>query len=198
MNKIDHYGLIGIISLIIYKIKSPFYFSNSRLIRTPITLRGRKYIDCKKGLTTGVGCRIEAFKPISGKYSLRIGQNVQMNDYVHITAMNSVTIGDNTLLASKIYISDSTHGIYKKSVNQSSPNEPPVLREYSCESVSIGKNVWIGEFVSILPGVKVGDGVIIGSNSVVTKDLPQNTICVGNPSKPIKKFNFKENKWEKY
>ncbi|MNE30962.1 putative acetyltransferase [compost metagenome] len=51
--------------------------------------------------------------------------------------------------------------------------------------------------VSILPGVTIGRGTIIGANSVVTKDLPPNVIAVGSPAIPIKKYNFINDKWEK-
>lgn len=61
----------------------------------------------------------------------------------------------------------------------------------------IKKNVWIGEFVSILPGVTIGEGSIIGSMSVVNKDIPAHCIAVGSPAKVIKKFNLETNLWEK-
>ncbi len=57
-------------------------------------------------------------------------------------------------------------------------------------------NVWIGESVSVLPGVTIGQGAIIGANSVVSKNIPAYTIAVGSPAKPIKKFNFETTKWE--
>ena len=52
--------------------------------------------------------------------------------------------------------------------------------------VIIGKNVWIGDKVTILPNVKIGDGVVIGANSVVTKDIPPCSVVAGNPAKIIK------------
>jgi lipopolysaccharide O-acetyltransferase len=64
--------------------------------------------------------------------------------------------------------------------------------------VAIEDNVWLGEFVSVLPGVTIGKGSIVGANSVVSKNLPPYVIAVGTPAKPIKKFNFETNKWEKY
>ena len=53
--------------------------------------------------------------------------------------------------------------------------------------VTIGDNVWIGGSVTILPGVTIGDNVTIGAGSVVTKDIPSNSIAVGNPCKVVKK-----------
>jgi len=61
--------------------------------------------------------------------------------------------------------------------------------------VVIGDNVWIGEFVSILAGAIIGEGCIIGSNSVVTKEIPPYSIAVGCPAKVIKRYDFEEKKW---
>ena len=67
------------------------------------------------------------------------------------------------------------------------PVERNSRREWA-EPVSIGNNVWIGGSVTILPGVTIGDNVTIGAGSVVAKDIPSNSIAVGNPCKVIKKL----------
>jgi len=190
------YGFLGLLKIIFEKINTVLFFSNSRLIRLPIIIRGKKYIDFGYGLTTGVGCRFEAYRNLKSKKTLKIGNNVQINDYVHITAMANVTIGDNVLMASKIYISDCSHGFYNGGEVDSSPEQYPIDRSYNISEVIIEDNVWLGEFVSVLPGVKIGKGAIIGSNSVVTKDIPANTIAVGSPAKVIKKYNVETKKWE--
>lgn len=72
----------------------------------------------------------------------------------------------------------------------------PVLRqEYQAEfgaPVTIGDNVWIGANTSILPGVTIGDHVVIGAGSVVTKDIPANSLAVGNPCHVVRTFNKKD------
>ena len=190
------YGFFGLIKLSIQKIRTIIFFSSSRLIRFPIIIRGKKYIDFGSKLTTGEGCRFEAYNNQKSKKSLIFGKNIQLNDYVHITAMNNVVIGDNVLMASKIYISDCSHGFYTGEEMDSSPEQHPIDRIYNISEVIIEDNVWLGEFVSVLPGVTIGKGAIIGSNSVVTKDIPANTIAVGSPAKVIKKYNFETKKWE--
>ena len=104
----------------------------------------------------------------------------------------------NTILASKIYISDCSHGSYSGDENDSHPDSIPHDRPLSSKPVAIEDNVWLGEFVSVLPGVTIGKGSIVGANSVVSKSLPPYVIAVGTSAKPIKKFNFETNKWEKY
>lgn len=186
-----------IVYLIYCKLRGCFVFKNARLIRFPIDLRGKKYIKVSKGFTTGVGCRLEAY-PINGMKTLFFGDNFQMNDYVHITARESVIIGNNVLFASKIYISDCSHGSYSGNEFDSNPDTIPLDRLLLTKPVVINDNVWLGEFVSVLPGVTIGKGTIVGANSVVSKSLPPYVIAVGSPAKAIKKYNFKSQRWEKY
>lgn len=192
------YTLIQSFFLIIDVIKTKLMFKNARIIRSPSDFRGKKFITINTGFTTGRGCRLEAY-PISKnlKKVLVIGKNVEINDNVHITSMKNVSIGNNVLIASKVYISDCIHGSYKGDSNDSSPLIIPKNRTYSIKDVIIKDNVWIGEFVSILPGVTIGEGSIIGTMSVVTKSIPSNCIAVGSPAKVIKKFNFTTQRWEK-
>ncbi|WP_281298271.1 acetyltransferase [Flavobacterium limnophilum] len=148
------------------------------------------------GFTTGVGCRLEAY-PEYGNKVLYVGKNVQINDYVHITAREHVFIGNNVLMASKIYISDCSHGSYSGDSFDSDPTSNPIDRKLFSKSIIINDNVWLGEFVSVLKGVEIGEGTIVGANSVVSKSLPPYVIAVGIPARPIKKYNFETNRWEK-
>lgn len=189
-------GFIGTFHLFISLVYTKLRFYQARLIRLPFDIRNRKFIKIGKNFTAGVGNRLEAY-PSSDTIVLKIGDNVQMNDYVHITASQKVEIGNNVLMASKIYISDTIHGSYLGDQNDTHPSIPPNDRPLTFKEVVIQDNVWIGEFVSILPGVTIGFGAIIGANSVVTKDVEEYTIVAGIPAKGIKKFNFTTHKWEK-
>lgn len=180
-----------------FYIRTKFIFSKARLIRFPIDIRNKAQIKIDEGFTTGRYCRLEAYAR-GGVYALKIGKNVQINDFVHITAVESIVIEDNVLIASKVYISDSSHGSYKGDLNDSNPTIIPKDRLLVSKPIIIKENVWLGEFVSVLPGVTIGRGTIVGANSVVSKSLPEYVIAVGIPAKPIKKFNFQSQKWEKY
>lgn len=196
---ISTYGLIGSLKVFYFFLKTKIFFSKARLVRFPIDIRNKQNIDFGVNLTTGIGCRIECF-PINQTSDklLKFGKNVQINDYVHITAAYSVEIGNNVLMASKIYISDCSHGSYIGNSDDSDPRVAPADRNLTVKPVKIQDNVWLGEFVSVLPGVTIGEGTIVGANSVVSKSLPSYVIAVGSPAKPIKFYNFDTQKWEKY
>ena len=196
-SRIKQYGILGLIRLIFELFRTKLLFLNARIIRFPIDIRGKNFINVGKGLTTGRYCRIEAYPQNGKNVVITFGKNVQINDFVHITAMENVFIGNNVLLASKIYISDCSHGSYVGDENDSSPDTIAFKRKYMTCAVRIEDNVWIGESVSILPGVTVGKNAIIGANSVVTKNIPANCIAVGNPARVIKKYNFELKIWEK-
>lgn len=142
----------------------------------------------------GRSCRIDTSNNCK---SLVIGENARIGDYVHINADYSIEIGDNVLMASKIFISDANHGNYNGE-DQSAPDENPTIRKLFCSSVKIGNNVWIGENVIILPGTIIGDGCIVGANSVVNgKAFPSDCIIAGAPAKIVKKYNHNLKCWEK-
>lgn len=194
----NEYSFTDKLKLSINYIKTKFFYRRQRLIRFPFHIRGKSMVGFGNGLTTGVNCRIEAFIVDGDRNEkISIADNVQLNDYVHISAVKSVKIGNNVLMASHVYISDNSHGSYKGDREDTSPDIIPTKRPYYVAPVSIGDRVWIGEGVIILPGVTIGDGAIIGAHSIVNKDVPANSIAVGSPIKIIKQWNNKTKHWEK-
>lgn len=168
------------------------FFRPARLIRRPVYIRGRKGMAFGEGFTTGYRCRFELFGWQDG-VKLTLGKNCKLGDNVHIVASKQVTIGDDCLMASHIFISDTNHG-----GENDLPTTPPDSRELSSQPVSIGNCVWIGEGVCVLPGAKIGDGCIIGAHAVVKGEIPSYTVVVGAPAKPVKKYNFEKKMWERY
>ena len=188
------YGFLGSIRLALCLIYTKIFYPSARLIRLPFDIRNRRYISIGKGFTTGVGCRIEAY-PQSGKDKvLLFGDNIEINDYVHISAGEKIVIGNNVLIASKVFISDINHGNYT-GIDQDNPMSIPNSRALSTKSIEIKDNVWIGEGVCIMSGVTIGFGCIIGASSVVTKSIPDYCIAVGTPAKVIKRYDFEKNEW---
>lgn len=198
MNIFTKYGFAGTLYLIVCTIRTRLFYPKARLIRFPIDIRGKKFISLGAGFTTGRGCRIEALPEVPGTTTcIKIGTNVQINDYVHITGLKAVEIGNNVLIASKVYISDVSHGNYNGEELQADPGSIPADRLLIHKPIKIGNNVWIGEGVCILPGVTIGNGSIIGANAVVNKDIPSNSIVGGVPAKVLKVYNDQTLKWER-
>jgi len=196
-SKYDIYGFWGILRLGSYFVRTKLFFPSARLIRFPIEIRGRRYIDFGSQLTTGVGCRIQVIVLCHVQKIIRFGDNIEINDYVHIAGIKSIIIGNNVLIASKVFISDIQHGNYAGSEEHDPPQSAPNDRSLSAEPVVIEDNVWIGENVAILKGVTIGKGSIIGANSVVTKSIPDGSIATGIPAKVVKEYDEKTKKWVK-
>lgn len=123
------------------------------------------------------------------KPCLEIGKNCHFGDYLHITCANKLTVGDGCLTGKWVTISDNNHGTTDYEDLQKEPLERNL---HSKGPVIIGRNVWIGDKVTILSGVEIGDGVVIAANSVVTKSIPSYSVVAGIPAKIIENPNISE------
>lgn len=121
----SEYSLADKIKLAWFLLRTKLINPQIRIVRFPLYIRGKKYIDFGQNLSIGVGCRFDIYPSSLGGKTVKFGKNVQLNDYVHIVGMESITIGDNALMASQIFISDNSHGSYKGDKNDSAPNVAP-------------------------------------------------------------------------
>lgn len=197
--QLKDFGVVRLLSMGLDFVRTQVFYRPATFIFFPMDLRGRRHIKLGEGMTCGRGCRFEAYPPSHEGVVLTIGKNVQINDYVHITASESVVLEDRVLLASRIYISDTSHGDYASEVAgvQSHPDSTAKDRPLQTKPVLIKENAWLGEGVCVLPGVTIGRNVVVGANSVVTKDIPDNTIVAGNPARPIKQWDAASERWVK-
>ena len=108
---------------------------------------------------------------------IRVGKRFFANFNFTVLDEARVTIGDDCFIGPNVSIYTACHS--------TDPVERNTRREWA-EPVTIGDNVWIGGSVTILPGVTIGSNVTIGAGSVVTRDIPDNVVAVGNPCKVIK------------
>lgn len=152
------------------------------------SLTGAKYITIGNATIIGKNIVLSARKAFEGDIhvpEIKIGDGCSIGDDAHITAINKILIGNNVLTGKKILITDNSHG---ESALQYMDIAPATRPLYSKGVVIIEDNVWIGEKVSIMPGVRIGKGSIIGANSVVTKDIPPYSVAGGIPATIIKKI----------
>ncbi len=186
-----YYGIGETVKHGLFYLYTRIMWPKARMIRLPIYARTKKNIIYGRGLTTGYACRIAAVNTSK----IFIGNNVTMGDYVQIQSSNEIKIGDNVLIASRVYIGDSNHGFYSGD-NQTDPTISPNDRPLNSGKVNIGNNVWVGNGVTIVGNVTIGNGTVVGANSVVTKDLDSFSIYCGIPARKIKEWNPISHSWE--
>lgn len=167
------------------------FFKNAKIIRLPFYRTKLGSFKYGKRLSIGPNAIIDI---VNSKGILIIGDRFNAYHRLHIGVMESVSIGDDVLIASNVYISDCSHGWYKGSI-QSDPKIAPNERPLMAAPIHIGNKVWIGEGAMILPGVCIGDGAIIGAGAIVSKNIEAYSIAVGNPAKVIKVYDFVTSQW---
>jgi acetyltransferase-like isoleucine patch superfamily enzyme len=110
----------------------------------------------------------------NGSGEIVIGDYCVLSPGVRIRSASSVRIGDNCMLAERCYVTDADwHDVYHR------------IYPGKTSPVRIGNNVWLADSVTVCKGVEIGDNSVVGAASVVTKDVPANTIVAGNPARPI-------------
>lgn len=157
----------------------------------PMRIIGKKRIYIGDNVTILNSARIETVrkwgdKELNGK--LTIGDGTSIEQCCHLIAAKAVEIGKDCVLSAFVYISDCSHGY--------SPQTAIMQSELDIKPVKIGNHCFIGIGSCIMPGVELGDNVVIGANSVVTKSIPDNSMAAGTPAKVIKKYNPTNDSWE--
>lgn len=115
-----------------------------------------------------------------GGHHVHFGKNIYANFNLTLVDDTHIYVGDYTMFGPNVVVATAGHPIL------------PELREQAYQynaPVHIGKNCWIGAGVIIVPGITIGDNVVIGAGSVVTKDIPSNVVAVGNPCHVLREVN---------
>lgn len=136
---------------------------------------------------TGEGCYIEPpFHSNFGGRHVHFGKNVYVNFSLTAVDDTHIYVGDYTMLGPNVTLATAGHPIL------------PELREEGYQfnmPIHIGKNCWLGAGVCVMPGVTIGDNVVIGAGSVVTKDIPSNVVAFGTPCQVVRAISEQDRKY---
>ena len=171
-----------------YKSKRFKSFGQNGSLGLHTTYIGEQHISIGENTTIGDYGRLTAYEYSHNMQqhftpSIIIGNNCNIGEQSHITAINCIMIGNNVLTGPRVLVTDNAHGDSLFKILDTAPTE-----RFLCSKgkVVIEDNVWIGEGAMIMPGVRIGIGSIIAANSVVTKDIPAYSVAAGTPAKIIK------------
>ncbi|MGN1363122.1 MAG: DapH/DapD/GlmU-related protein [Methanobrevibacter sp.] len=126
-------------------------------------------------LDNNIGENSTIIAPLNGAAldKLKLGNNVFINSGCLAMARGGINIEDNVMLASNVQLLSNNHDLYNRSV-------------LLCKPILIKEGAWIGAGATVLPGVCIGKYAVVGAGSVVTKDVPDYNVVVGNPARVIK------------
>lgn len=165
-----------------------YWGKGSHIGRKAMKLMGLQYISVGERTYIAPGVQLTAWNTHNGQHytpSIVIGNHCCIRENCHITAINSIKIGDHLLTGTNVLITDNSHGQSTREHMNLPFDERPL---YSKGPVIIGNHVWLGNNVCIMPGVTIGDGAIVGANSVVTHDVPAYAVVAGIPARIVKQL----------
>lgn len=125
-----------------------------------------------RDVVIGAGCSF------GGIGQIKLADNVVLNRNVHIDASLKIEIGTSTLVGPDCYFVDSNHVVF--------PGGPLQSANVESKPIIIGREVWFGRGVTVLPGVEIGEKSIVGAGSVVVCSIPARSVAVGVPAKVVK------------
>lgn len=142
----------------------------------PFTEESNRLLKELFGDNLGEGSRLNAPLFVNLAENVKIGRNVVIMNNFQCMSAGGLVIEDNVMISLNCTIATNNHDVYDRSV-------------ITCKPVHIKKNAWLGVNVTVLPGVTIGENAVVGACAVVTKDVPDNAVVVGNPARLIKSLD---------
>ena len=168
--------VLYLISLIVYRsvgVRLPCTFWPGGIIFSNI----RRCLLVGMGCQVGKGCELEPYIDIGFRPQLIIGEGCQINQNV---VLKCATIGDNVMVAPGVVFFDRCHNFDRTDI-------PMIQQGATDKKMTIIENdVWVGQNAILMPGIRIGQGAIIGAGAVVTKDVPAFAVVVGMPARIIR------------
>jgi len=196
----DFFGWLNFLSMCWARIKTKFFYKiffgslgKGSTIFKPLLITHPRNIYIGRKVLMREGARIEIVKTPGMIPKIIIGNNVNIEQSVHIVCGSRISIEDNVTITGRVAIVDVNHPY------DDIHSETKIGARVECEdnSVTIGAGAFIGFGAVILPNVKIGRHAVVGALSVVTRDIPEYSVAAGNPAKVVKKYCFETNEWVK-
>lgn len=195
------YDFFGIIESRLVRVKTRFFYKlffgsigARSAIYKPMMIANPQHIFIKDSVVIRNGVRLEVIKSkLNCSPCLTIGNNVNIEQNVHIICGSRVEIGDNVSITGGVAIVDVIHP-YEDVTDKSKIGD---RIQCSGNYVEIGNNVFIGFGAIIMPNVKIGRNSVIGAHSVVTSDIPEFSVAAGCPARVVRKYCSEIKNWKK-
>jgi acetyltransferase-like isoleucine patch superfamily enzyme len=160
------------------------HFGTKTVLMCPIRLNGEERIAIGSHVFIGAGSWLQTLPDAENKsVAISVGSGTSIAGACVISAVRSVTLEENVLLARNVYMSDHIHKYTDTHLPVMSQGMDKIQR------VLIKRGAWLGQNVVVCPGVTIGIGAVVGANSVVTKDVPDYCVAAGAPARVVKEIS---------
>jgi acetyltransferase-like isoleucine patch superfamily enzyme len=188
-NKI-HGALTLLKTSIYYRLSFRHIGKNTRIGR-PLLISNPQYIRVGSNTSIRAGVRLEAIRLNDREPALMIGDNVNIEQNVHIICSSRITIGNNVSITGHCAIVDTQHP-YE---DVTDPIKVGERIDFHPRPVSIGDGSFLGYGSIVLPGVTIGKNCVVGAHSTVTRDVPDFSVVVGSPARITHTYSHEQMKW---
>lgn len=156
-------------------------FGRHSVVQMPVRLAGERAVAVGSDVFVGAGSWIQVLGDPAG-IVIEIGDGTAMAGYCVLSAASGIRIGRDVSFARGVYVSDVAH-------EYDDPSRP-ILEQGTTDArpIEIGDGAWLGENVTVLPGVRIGKGAVVSANSVVARDVPDYTLVAGAPARVLRRF----------
>lgn len=187
-----YFRLRDYVSVVIYRLLRFSFAELGRGTRIiwPLRIVGARYCHFDDEAVLQYGAYVAVLPDHSDTPVLRVGARTQIGNYAHIIATHRIEIGASVLIADRFFVTDNGHEFADPHV----PIRDQGLRRLP--PVRIGDGSWIGENVCVI-GASIGRQCVIGSNSVVTRDLPDHCVAAGSPALVLKRYCADSRQWRR-
>jgi len=182
----------------LYKAKDLGDFGRGSTIRPFCIFQGARHIRIGSSAHVRAGCHLQAVESYAGAPEggappgtpeILIGERTLIGRFCHITAVRRIEIGQGVLFGEGVLIADHDHGFEDPGP---APRDQPLSPG---RPIRIGDGCWLGDHAAILAGVTLGTHAIVGANATVTQDVPDYTVVVGNPARPVSRYDPARKTW---